>query len=190
MARQRRREFPGKTEHSMTLDEIRAQIDETDRMIRGLFEKRMGLVSLVAKVKAETSDRIYKPEREKTVIEKQSAGMPAELLLPYRGFLRSVMRVSREYQYGKLQNSEGPGGETEVSVSFRVRADDLHVLLGMIRDFGYSVKECRIEGEKKEGCGVYAAARLVLAKTGNTGADTFRPMLYALSEESEDFQLL
>ncbi len=84
----------------MTLDEIRIQIDSVDQEIRELFIRRMRLAEQVARVKAETEDTIYKPDREKAIIENRSQGMEEDLKMEYRALLKRVMEVSRKYQYG------------------------------------------------------------------------------------------
>ena len=84
----------------MTLEEIRPQIDMVDKEIRELFIRRMHLAEQVAKVKAETEDTIYKPDREKAILENRSKGMDEDLKMEYRALLKRVMEVSRKYQYG------------------------------------------------------------------------------------------
>lgn len=49
----------------MTLEEVRKQIDVVDKQIKVLFKERMILADQVARVKAESEDAIYKPDREK-----------------------------------------------------------------------------------------------------------------------------
>ena len=84
----------------MTLEEIRPQIDTVDKEIRELFIRRMHLAEQVARVKAQTEDTIYKPDREKAILENRSKGMEEDLKMEYRALLKRVMEVSRKYQYG------------------------------------------------------------------------------------------
>ena len=56
----------------MKLEEIRKELDVVDKEMRSLFERRMELAKNVADVKFETGDEIYKPDREKEVISKNS----------------------------------------------------------------------------------------------------------------------
>ena len=53
----------------MELSEVREQIDRVDREMRRLFLERMSLSEQVVRIKAETGDEIYKPDREKAIIE-------------------------------------------------------------------------------------------------------------------------
>ena len=74
----------------------------SDEQIRALFLRRMSLALEVAQTKAETDDKIYKPDREAEIIEKRTAGMDEELRLKYTALLQSMIRASREYQYSEL----------------------------------------------------------------------------------------
>lgn len=83
------------------LPEIRADINGVDEQIRELFLKRMSLALEVADTKAETDDKIFKPDREAEILEKRAAGMEEELRLKYVALLQSMIRASREYQYSQ-----------------------------------------------------------------------------------------
>ena len=63
---------------------------------------RMSLALEVAKTKAQSDDKIYKPDREAEIVEKRSAGMEEELQLKYVSLLQSMIRASREYQYSEI----------------------------------------------------------------------------------------
>ena len=65
------------------LPEIRQDINRVDSAIRELFLLRMSLALEVAKTKARSDDKIYKPDREAEIVEKRSAGMEEELQLKY-----------------------------------------------------------------------------------------------------------
>ena len=84
------------------LPAIRQDINDVDEQIRALFLKRMSLALEVAQTKAETDDKIYKPDREAEIIQKRTAGMDEELRLKYTALLQSMIRASREYQYSEL----------------------------------------------------------------------------------------
>ena len=83
----------------MNLEEIRTQIDQVDSQIRTLFVRRMQLADEVATVKAHTEDRIYKPDREAAIIEKQSKGIDDGIQMEYRALLRRIMEISRNGRY-------------------------------------------------------------------------------------------
>lgn len=84
------------------LSEIRQDINLVDEQIRGLFLQRMSLALEVAQTKAETDDKIFKPDREAEIIEKRAIGMDEELRLKYVALLQSMIRASREYQYSEI----------------------------------------------------------------------------------------
>ena len=85
----------------MTLEEVRKNIDRVDGQIRELFIERMGLAEQVARIKAQTEDAIYKPEREAVILEKQSKNMDPHLVKEYKALIKRIMEVSRKYQYGR-----------------------------------------------------------------------------------------
>lgn len=53
-----------------TLDECRVAIDEIDNELLGLLNKRMKVVERVGEIKKDTGGAIYRPEREKAIIER------------------------------------------------------------------------------------------------------------------------
>lgn len=103
----------------MKLEDIRKNIDETDRELFKLFEKRMALAKEVALSKIETGDKIYKPEREDVVIDKFSSAAPDDMKQYYKSFIKRVMLISREYQYKIIsENKEGSFENRTVQVTF------------------------------------------------------------------------
>ena len=84
----------------LTLEQIRPRIDQVDAQVRELFCERMALAKQVACVKARTEDRIFKPDREASILQKQTQGIAPELVMEYRALLRRMMEISRKYQYG------------------------------------------------------------------------------------------
>lgn len=84
------------------LDLIRKDINGVDAEIRALFLKRMNLALEVAQTKAQTNDKIFKPDREIEIIEKNAQGIDDELKRKYTALLHSMMRASREYQYSEI----------------------------------------------------------------------------------------
>ena len=83
----------------MNLDDIRKEIDETDKEMSRLFERRMKLAGDVAAFKLETGDCIYKPDREQAVIDRFKSGASDNMKWYYEAFIRRLMLISREYQY-------------------------------------------------------------------------------------------
>lgn len=167
----------------MTLDEIRLQIDHVDSQIRSLFIERMGLAEQVAQVKAETEDSIYKPEREKAIIERQSKDMDPHLIMEYRALVKRIMEVSRKYQYGRtleIRDCFPFDYETQEPVM----EDDRTAVLRRdlyIYDFGSRDRVCTEESfsriaEKMEE-GIYLAGAGVIERVGSGVNDDLNSML-------------
>lgn len=85
----------------MELSEVRKNIDRVDGEIRRLFMERMILADQVACIKAETEDAIYKPDREVSIIRRQTQGVEQKLVKEYTALIKRIMEVSRKYQYGR-----------------------------------------------------------------------------------------
>lgn len=85
----------------MLLDEVRREIDMVDAGIKESFKKRMELAEQVAIVKSENSDDIFKPEREKQIIENLTGDVSEDIVMEYTALLKRVMEISRKYQYKK-----------------------------------------------------------------------------------------
>ena len=81
------------------LQQARAEIDAVDAQMAALFERRMQAVARVARSKAESGKPVFDPERERAVIEKNTARITDPALKPYyRQFITGAMAVSRAYQ--------------------------------------------------------------------------------------------
>lgn len=85
----------------MTLPEVREQIDRVDSQIKSLFQERMELADNVAKVKAQTGDDIFKPDREEAIISNLTKGVGDNIRKEYIALIKRIMEISRKYQYGR-----------------------------------------------------------------------------------------
>lgn len=85
----------------MELSEVRKEIDSVDSEIKELFKKRMKLADEVARIKALTEDDIFKPDREASIIEKQTENVDESIKLEYTALIKRIMEISRKYQYGR-----------------------------------------------------------------------------------------
>ena len=63
----------------MTLEEARQDIDKIDNGLRELFLKRMKVSEAIAEIKAASGDEIYKPDREKIVIDRLTADVDEDV---------------------------------------------------------------------------------------------------------------
>ena len=81
----------------MTLEEVRMQIDVVDKQIKSLFKERMMLADQVARVKAESEDAIYKPDREEAIITKLTGDVDDSIKKEYTALIKRIMEISRKY---------------------------------------------------------------------------------------------
>ena len=103
----------------------RQVIEECDREMAALFEKRMAAAKDIAFCKKERGLPVYVPEREAWLLEKNSALISDPAVRAYYGeFLRQIMDVSKRYQQelisGGQDTEDGPAeckrpGEKEVT---------------------------------------------------------------------------
>lgn len=84
------------------LNDIRRDINAADEQLRELFLRRMALALEVAENKAETGDKVFKPEREAEILAARAAGLEGGLHRKYVSLLEAVIRKSRESQYAAL----------------------------------------------------------------------------------------
>ncbi len=81
---------------NLTLDQVRAQIDENDSELLKVLRRRLELVKQVGVIKSREGTPVYVPERELSLIEKRRAqaenlGLNPDLA---EDVLRRVMRES------------------------------------------------------------------------------------------------
>ncbi|MBR3871031.1 MAG: chorismate mutase [Clostridia bacterium] len=82
-----------------TLDQIRQEIDETDKQLTELFIKRMSLADRVAATKISTFAPIFRADRERDILDSVARAMSDELTTKGKSFFSSLMLLSREKQY-------------------------------------------------------------------------------------------
>lgn len=88
------------------LRELRNQIDNIDKEIVELFEKRMGIVLNVAKYKSKNHIPILNGSREEEVINKNIEHLKNKELEDYlREFYIKLMNLSKDYQSMKINNN-------------------------------------------------------------------------------------
>lgn len=81
------------------LDQYRKEIDKIDEELIALFEKRMGVSKDIVNYKKEHGLPVFQPEREQSVIEKNTSRIKEEALKSYGAtFIQDLMNVSKAYQ--------------------------------------------------------------------------------------------
>ena len=88
--------------NEMNLQEIRGEIDQVDSALKVAFLHRMQLVERVAEIKSKNGDPIYNPEREAAMIHRLTEDVDPQFISEYEEFIRSLLRISRNYQEKKL----------------------------------------------------------------------------------------
>src|SRR5699024_6532404 len=86
----------------MTLEEIRKEIDQVDSQMKALFLRRRKAAQEVAKVKAQTHDKVLKPDREQAMLDRLGADLSGQERAEYCSFLRKLVALSRKCQYHQL----------------------------------------------------------------------------------------
>ena len=82
-----------------SINEIRKKIDEVDKEMAILFQKRMKLVEDVINYKIKYSLPIYDHSREQEILNNSSFNITNDKIRKYYiNFLKQVMNVSKEYQ--------------------------------------------------------------------------------------------
>lgn len=89
----------------LDLQKIRKDIDEVDRELVKLFEKRMELTTSVAKYKIETGKKVLDPQREKEKLD-AIAGLVSNEMNKHgiNEIFTQIMATSRKYQYMLLES--------------------------------------------------------------------------------------
>jgi len=83
----------------MTLEQAREEINNTDKDMARLFERRMKAVELVIAYKTANRLPIFDAAREAQVIEQNSKLIKDEALVEYyKEFITSIMNISKKYQ--------------------------------------------------------------------------------------------
>ena len=81
------------------LETLRKEIDETDKAMAELFEKRMKTAEQIARFKRENGIPVRDEKREEALIERNSALISDEALKPYYAqFIRETIELSCAYQ--------------------------------------------------------------------------------------------
>ena len=86
----------------MSLDELRAKIDEIDSAMAALFERRMALCAQIAEEKAQSGAPVFNPEREKAMLAACGKNVSPKLAPLYRELLEKEISLSKRYQRGLL----------------------------------------------------------------------------------------
>lgn len=126
-------------EQKTPLEEARETINRVDREMARLFEERMNAVRRVAEYKIAHGLQVLDPEREKQIIERNSALIEDdELRSYYISFLNGSMAISRKFQHRLMEGSRvaysGVPGAFAHIASARIFPDSVCVPYGNFKD--------------------------------------------------------
>lgn len=158
----------------MDLLELRNELDDIDRQIVELYERRMEVCSQVAQYKIETGKRVFDKEREKEKLE-TVRGLTHNQFNAYgvTELFEQIMAMSRKLQYRLLAKNQSLGK------------------LSFIKQDKIDKTNCRVVFQGAEGA--YSQAAMVSYFGDSVNAfhvDTFRDAMLAIDEGSADFAVL
>ena len=158
----------------MDLLELRNELDEIDKQIVELYEKRMDVCGQVAEYKIETGKRVFDKEREKQKLEAVSALTHNEFnAYGVTELFEQIMAMSRKLQYRLLAEHDSVG-----KLSFS-KVDH------------FDTSKCRVVFQGAEGAYSQAAMIQYFGEGVNCfHVDTFRDAMLAIDEGSADFAVL
>jgi len=120
-----------------TLDDCRVKIDKIDNEILDLLNERMNVVERVGEIKSDTGGAIYRPEREKAIIDrlteisKKNGGLLNEAAI--EAIFLEVFAVSRNLELPERIAYLGPEGSfTHQAAESRFGAMSDYLSLGSI----------------------------------------------------------
>lgn len=158
----------------LDLQEIRKDIDDVDRQIVDLIEKRMSLTSAVAKYKIETGKKVLDTEREKAKLAAISCMVgKEENKHGVNELFTQIMAMSRKQQYGLLERMGNTLREDYEAV------DEL------------DTKNCKVVYQGVPGAYSHIAVRRFFGKeVENFNVSTFRDAMEAVKTGEADYAVL
>lgn len=158
----------------MDLLELRKQIDEIDRQIVELYEKRMDVCSQVADYKIETGKKVFDKERESEKLRSLKALTKNEFNSHgIQELFEQIMSMSRKLQYKKLSEKGSLGRLPFIGVD------------------ALDMKNARVVFQGAEGAYSQMAMQKFFGEDVNGfHVDTFRDAMCAIEEGSADYAVL
>jgi len=156
------------------LSELRMEIDDIDRQIVSLYEKRMDICSKVADYKIETGKKVFDKVREEEKLRKVKELTHNE----FNGqgiveLFEQIMSMSRKLQYQMLTEKIGEGKLPFIEVD------------------ALETKKARVVFQGAEGAYSQAAMQTYFGdEIQSFHVDTFRDAMSAIDEGSADFAVL
>jgi chorismate mutase/prephenate dehydratase len=119
----------------MTLDQLRDEIDSLDNELLKLINRRMEVVHKVGELKNSTGGAIYRPEREKAIIERLDAQNDGKLnKSAIEAIFLEIFAVSRNLERAEKIAYLGPEGSfTHQAAEMRFGGMSDYIALGSIK---------------------------------------------------------
>jgi chorismate mutase / prephenate dehydratase len=177
----------------MTLEELRIHIDQLDDQLLELLSKRMDWVQKVGELKSKTKTLIYRPEREKQIIERlvgQNRGLLTEAAI--EAIFMEVFAVARNLELPERIAYLGPEGSfTHQAAESRFGAMSEYMTLPTIKSVFEAVNTGRAKfgvvpiENNQEGV-VYETLDLLYDSNVNIAAELKIPVHFALATLQEN----
>lgn len=158
----------------MDLSVLRGELDEIDRKIVELYEKRMDVCGQVAAYKIETGKRVFDKEREQQKLKAVSELTHSEWnARGIKDLFDQIMASSRKLQYQIMEQKNGSGR------------------LPFLEMEAIDCKKCRVVFQGAEGAYSQAAMMTYFGdEVHSFNVDTFRDAMLSIDEGSADFAVL
>ncbi len=158
----------------MDLSVLRGELDEIDRKIVELYEKRMDVCGQVAAYKIETGKRVFDKEREQQKLKAVSELTHSEWnARGIKDLFDQIMASSRKLQYQIMEQKKGSGR------------------LPFLEMEAIDCKKCRVVFQGAEGAYSQAAMMTYFGdEVHSFNVDTFRDAMLSIDEGSADFAVL
>ena len=83
----------------MNIEELRSKIDKIDTQLLKLLKERMGIVVDVGKIKNASKENVYRPEREKAIIDRLLEEAKGKLdVTSIRAIFQEIFAASRNLE--------------------------------------------------------------------------------------------
>ncbi|WP_258103021.1 prephenate dehydratase [Marinoscillum sp. MHG1-6] len=178
------------------LEELRKEIDQLDDELINLLNKRMEVVKKVGSFKRDSNTAIYRPEREKAIIDRLEANSIGGLLnrAAIEAIFLEIFAVSRNYELPERVAYLGPEGSfTHQAAESRYGAMSDYIPLDSISSVFEAVKTSRArfgvipiennqEGTVQETIDFLARHKLTIA------AEIVLPIHFAFASKEENLE--